>query len=105
MDFTLVACDRGSVPSWVKPIILGECLGVALNPDDVIHIIQHPSGGEKHMSMQKVVAVSNSKLYYLADTLPGSSGSPVFKNWKLVALHCQGSFLALIFPFGQAPLM
>lgn len=68
---------------------------MALNPDDVIHIIQHPSGGEKHMSMQKVVAVSDSKLYYLADTLPGSSGSPVFKNWKLVALHCQGSFLIL----------
>jgi len=91
LDFTLVACNRASVPSWAKPIGLQESVGVALNPDDVIHIIQHPSGGEKHMSMQRVVAVSDSRLYYLADTLPGSSGSPVFKNWKLVALHSQGS--------------
>jgi endonuclease G len=78
--------------------MLQESVGVALNLGDVIHIIQHPSGGEKHMSMQRVVAVSDSELHYLADTLPGSSGSPVFKNWKLVALHSQGSSIdALIF--------
>ncbi|ELR17549.1 MHCK/EF2 kinase domain containing protein [Acanthamoeba castellanii str. Neff] len=91
LDFSLVACNRAHLRSWLKPIRLTECTQLEVKKDDVIHIIQHPSGGEKHMSMQKVVSITESELYYLADTLPGSSGSPVFKNWKLVALHSQGS--------------
>jgi V8-like Glu-specific endopeptidase len=34
-------------------------------------------------------------LQYLTDTLPGSSGSPVFdRDWNVVALHHSGGWLA-----------
>lgn len=59
-----------------------------------VNIIQHPAGQDKKISLQdnKVVTFFESKLHYLADTMGGSSGSPVFNNsWELVALHHAGS--------------
>lgn len=33
-------------------------------------------------------------MQYLTDTMPGSSGSPVFdKDWRLVALHHSGGWI------------
>lgn len=62
--------------------------------NDLINIIQHPEGGKKKIAMPDRV-ISNWKeknyLFYLADTLEGSSGSPVFnQDWKVVALHHAG---------------
>lgn len=87
MDFTLVACSWRALSPNRIPIRLSESEDATVAEGDVIHIIQHPGGGEKHMSMQKVIKVREPRICYLADTLPGSSGSPVFRNWKLVALH------------------
>ncbi len=59
-----------------------------------INIIQHPKGNP-----QKVVLTQNyvladmgdTRVHYLADTEPGSSGSPVFnRKWEVVALHHSG---------------
>jgi V8-like Glu-specific endopeptidase len=64
---------------------------------DHVNIIQHAGGGPKQVSfIANVVAyVGGGRIQYLTDTLPGSSGSPVFDtSWNLVALHHSGGWLA-----------
>jgi hypothetical protein len=61
-----------------------------------VNIIQHPSGGPKQIAIyNNVVAyVDDNRIQYLTDTLPGSSGSPVFDaQWRLVALHHSGGWI------------
>ncbi len=62
--------------------------------DQLVNIIQHPHGKSKKLAMpDEVISVWPEKnyLFYLADTEPGSSGSPVFnQDWKVVALHHAG---------------
>jgi V8-like Glu-specific endopeptidase len=63
---------------------------------DHVNIIQHPGGGPKQISLfANVVAfVGGGRIQYLTDTLPGSSGSPVFDaEWNVVALHHSGGWL------------
>jgi V8-like Glu-specific endopeptidase len=63
---------------------------------DHVNIIQHPAGGLKQISYSgNVVAyVGDGRLQYLTDTMPGSSGSPVFdKDWKVIAVHHSGGWL------------
>jgi V8-like Glu-specific endopeptidase len=58
-----------------------------------VTIIQHPSGGPKQIALtaNQVVNQFEYRLQYTTDTLPGSSGSPVFNDkWKVVALHHAG---------------
>jgi len=58
------------------------------------NIIQHPEGGPKQVVLQDnlIAARSDFALHYLADTLGGSSGSPVFNNeWQAIALHHWGA--------------
>lgn len=67
-----------------------------IRADDRVNIIQHPGGDQKQLSFYHnlVVYVGGGRVQYLTDTLPGSSGSPVFdKNWRLVALHHSGGWL------------
>jgi V8-like Glu-specific endopeptidase len=64
--------------------------------NDRVNIIQHPGGDQKQLSFfhNLVVFVGEGRVQYLTDTLPGSSGSPVFdKDWKLVALHHSGGWI------------
>jgi V8-like Glu-specific endopeptidase len=59
-------------------------------------IIQHPGGGAKQIALtaNQVVNLFEHRLQYTTDTLPGSSGSPVFNDaWKVVALHHAGGNL------------
>ena len=62
---------------------------------DRVNIIQHPKGDPLKVVMtQNYVAadMGTSRLQYVADTMPGSSGSPVFNtNWELIALHHSGT--------------
>ncbi len=63
---------------------------------DRVNIIQHPGGAQKQISfVANVVAfVGDGHVQYLTDTLPGSSGSPVFDtDWNLIALHHSGGWL------------
>jgi V8-like Glu-specific endopeptidase len=60
---------------------------------DFVNIIQHPSGGPKQIAMyhNTVTSVDDQYIMYLTDTLPGSSGSPVFNtDWLVVGLHHWG---------------
>ena len=55
-----------------------------------VNIIQHPEGNYKQivLSGNQVLELSKDDFLYDADTLPGSSGAPVFnREWELVALH------------------
>lgn len=69
-----------------------------LNPIDVIteekvNIIQHPAGGPKQIAMNdnEVKYVDDTVIQYITDTLPGSSGAPVFNDrWQVTALHHSG---------------
>jgi V8-like Glu-specific endopeptidase len=57
---------------------------------EYVQIIQHPQGGLKQLAYRAnvVTHVDTTRVQYLTDTLPGSSGSPVFnRQWQLVALH------------------
>lgn len=67
-----------------------------IQADARVNIIQHPGGDQKQLSFfhNLVVFVGDGRVQYLTDTLPGSSGSPVFdKDWKLVALHHSGGWI------------
>jgi V8-like Glu-specific endopeptidase len=61
-----------------------------------VNIVQHPMGAPKQIALYHniVLYVGHNRLQYLTDTLPGSSGSPVFDSqWNLVALHHSGGYL------------
>jgi endonuclease G len=60
---------------------------------EVANIVQHPDGRYKEVVLRENHLVSRLKLvlHYVADTEPGSSGSPVFNNeWQAIALHHWG---------------
>jgi V8-like Glu-specific endopeptidase len=55
-----------------------------------LNIIQHPGGDVKHIAIRRndCVSATADEFLYLTDTLPGSSGSPVFDDdWQVVGLH------------------
>ena len=59
-------------------------------------IIQHPGGGPKQIALAHnlVTFVNHQFVHYLTDTMPGSSGSPVFNEaWQVIALHHSGGWL------------
>jgi endonuclease G len=54
------------------------------------NVIQHPQGRPKEVAVHanEVVSIHENVIRYLADTEPGSSGSPVFDNsFVLIGLH------------------
>ena len=64
--------------------------------NDFVNIIQHPGGMPKQIALyHNVVAFADDgRVQYLTDTMPGSSGSPVFDSqWRVVALHHSGGWL------------
>lgn len=63
--------------------------------DDFVNIIQHPGGEYKQIGLYHnlVTSANDDVIQYLTDTLPGSSGSPVFNSdWEVVALHHSGGW-------------
>ncbi len=59
-----------------------------------VNILQHPDGDPLKVVLTQnyVVHRTQNRLQYVADTMEGSSGSPVFNhNWEVVALHHSGS--------------
>lgn len=96
LDFTLVAVGETSSGGialqrygWTRLIAdQGKALlGEALN------IIQHPRGEAKQIVLRsnELVDLFDQYAHYVADTEPGSSGSPVYNDqWELVALHHSG---------------
>lgn len=93
LDFAVVKFDYASPGTrWGDiPLISGE-----INKDKDVYIIQHPGGQPKQIAMadNEVSYVGTNVMHYITDTMPGSSGSPVFnERFELVALHHAGGWL------------
>lgn len=57
---------------------------------DVVNIIQHPEGRAKEIVIfnNQLDQLYENFLVYTSDTLPGSSGSPLFNvKWELIGIH------------------
>ncbi|PSL19134.1 endonuclease [Shimia abyssi] len=93
LDFTLVAVEPVNADGtqvgnrgWV-PLIGPSGKAVV---GERVSILQHPNGEPQKVVLHdnKVTDVNGPFLHYRADTMGGSSGSPVFSiNWDLAALH------------------
>jgi endonuclease G len=93
LDYTLVAvaptADEGTALAHFGWNRLIGTEGKILKGHPV-NIIQHPEGGYKQivLSGNHVLELFEHYFLYDADTLPGSSGAPVFnRQWEVVALH------------------
>jgi endonuclease G len=97
LDFTVVAVNdtstSGQVPLWNYGCLpLLDTPGKALE-GEWLTIAQHPRGERKQLCVRenKLIKRADDVLWYSTDTLPGSSGAPVFNNdWFVVALHHSG---------------
>jgi hypothetical protein len=93
LDYSVVYVE-GDPGARYGVIPLPGQLGVYVG--DPVAIVQHPLGEPKQIAMvdNEVAYVDDVLLQYLTDTLPGSSGSPVFNDaWELIALHHSGGWL------------
>ncbi|WP_186669126.1 DNA/RNA non-specific endonuclease [Sporosarcina sp. BP05] len=96
LDFTLVAIEEVSsdgtkisdfgflplLPQTGKGLV-GEC----------VSIIQHPLGAPKAVAIREnqIMDVFDDYMHYTTDTMPGSSGSPVYNDeWIVISLHHAG---------------
>jgi len=92
--------DKESKLSLVDLVRLGKHRGyLPLAPRKIleherVNIIQHPDCDPMKVVMTHnyiVEDMSKTRVQYLADTMDGSSGSPVFnQKWEVVALHHSG---------------
>lgn len=92
-DWTAVAVANEPSKKWG----LLEIAEVEMVAGARVNIVQHPGGGPKQISLfhNTVTFVGGGRVQYLTDTLPGSSGSPVFdEHWRVVALHHSGGWLS-----------
>ncbi|MGW0712199.1 endonuclease [Streptomyces sp. NPDC002643] len=93
LDFSLVAVaehgTRGEALAPFGRLPLGEEQG-RIVIGEFVNIVQHPRGEPKQVALREnqVVDILDRFLHSTADTLQGSSGSPVFNDqWEVVALH------------------
>ena len=94
LDYTIVQVQDmsggPSIDSWGTLVLNPHADPV---PGEHVVIIQHPNGGFKQivLTANQVVQLAGSRLYYTTDTMPGSSGSPVFNDqWHVIAIHRAG---------------
>jgi V8-like Glu-specific endopeptidase len=91
LDYTLVGVkpdsNKPALQTWGQLQLNPDADPV---PDEHVCIIQHPNGGLKQIVLTSnwVEAIDPPVIHYTTDTMPGSSGSPVFNDtWHVVALH------------------
>jgi V8-like Glu-specific endopeptidase len=97
LDYTIVGVPRNpdnpALESWGHAFLNPHADPV---PGEHVIIIQHPNGGLKQivLTANQVVNLWEHRLHYTTDTMPGSSGSPVFNDlWQVIAIHHAGGKL------------
>lgn len=97
LDYTLIGVQadptKPSLDSWGHLLLNPYADPV---PGEHVIIIQHPNGGLKQIVVHEnyVVNLWDHRLQYSTDTMPGSSGSPVFNDlWQVIAIHHAGGDL------------
>jgi V8-like Glu-specific endopeptidase len=97
LDYTIVGVKPDSqkppLESWGYTSLNSDADPV---PGEHVTIIQHPGGGPKQivLTANQVVGSWEHRLHYTTDTMPGSSGSPVFNDlWQVIAIHHAGGRL------------
>lgn len=78
--------ERGWIP-------IPDNTGWDFSTNRTLFIVQHPRGGAMKLTVNtfRSFNANKTRVTYLNDTEPGSSGSPCFNgNWDLVALHHSG---------------
>jgi endonuclease I/V8-like Glu-specific endopeptidase len=97
LDYSLVAVREKSLDGKLEIRRYGWSRLVAEEGKallgDSLNIIQHPKGEPKQLVLRsnQLVDLFDSFAHYVADTEPGSSGSPVYNDqWEVVALHHAG---------------
>ncbi len=91
LDFAVIGVKGDPGEKFGALALPGE--DVTIEKGDDVFIVQHPNGGPKQIAWaQNVVQyVDDRVVQYTTDTLPGSSGAPVFdQQWRLVAIHHGG---------------
>jgi len=97
LDYSVVkvasrSIDGGhEVAEWGWHVLSGEP-GKA-DPGEYLTIIQHPAGELKQVCVRenKLLKYLTDTVWYMTDTLAGSSGSPAFNRfWQVTALHHSG---------------
>jgi hypothetical protein len=87
-DLTVVSVETGASKDWGQ-IPVAE----SVPEPQRVNIIQHPGGGPKQIALYHNVVshIDSNVIQYYTDTMPGSSGSPLFDDeWRLVGLHHAG---------------
>lgn len=98
LDYALVQIEdgeNGSLADWQVLTVDPDLVPLA---NEHVSIIQHPGGGYKKVAItaNQVANVWSHRLQYTTDTMPGSSGSPVFNDsWDVVAIHHAGGNLPI----------
>jgi endonuclease G len=97
LDYTIVGVladpDKSELTEWGNVLLNSHADPV---PGEHVIIIQHPNGGLKQIALtaNQVVSSWEHRLHYTTDTMPGSSGSPVFNDlWQVIAIHHAGGKL------------
>jgi endonuclease G len=99
LDFCLAAVSARSIDGQRS---LSDFGWLSLSPEpgkafvgEYLTIIQHPQGELKQVCVRENKLLkydpTGNTIWYMTDTVPGSSGSPVFNgSWQVVALHHSG---------------
>ncbi|SHN43656.1 trypsin-like serine peptidase [Cryptosporangium aurantiacum] len=97
LDYTVVAVEPsadGSPPGATYGVIPLIAATGKIMIGQPVNIIQHPRGDPREIAFRNNLLLTvddATKVTYLTDTEPGSSGSPVFNDqWECVALHHSG---------------
>ena len=88
LDYTFVAVSE--VPTLNSCAITAvRLVDEPLRCKDYIYIVQYPNGGDRKESSADVIEITDCGrfVHYACDTEYGSSGSPVFKGNRVLALH------------------
>lgn len=91
-DWTIVRVAGAPSAQWGGLVVDASRLEVGQR----VSIIQHPAGRRQEVALHdnRVMYADDRRVQYLTDTLPGSSGAPVFDlDWRVRALHHSGGYI------------